>query len=200
MIPGQVAGNVNTGWRASDGSGGTGWTGILQRGASIFGTAAKYYGAYLGAQNQYESALATSTLMDAEAGLMDYNAYLARLEKMIAERERDIEVDQYRDEVRRVLGKQQAYYGWGNIAVGDPTGTPAAVRVRSMYNAEYNQGIIIERGWIKQQQAEGKRKAYEFKAAQIRASAKGVAAGGSAARTAGFIRMGTELMKDVGVT
>jgi hypothetical protein len=177
---------------------GSAWPDIIQKGSMIFGTAAKYAGMYMGAQNQYAAASAESALMQTEAGFMDYNAYLAALERRNIEHARDIEIDQHREDAKRTLGRQRAFYGWGNISVSDPNGTPMQVRLRSMYNAEYNEKIIIERGDIKVAQAKGKEVAYKYKAAQIRAGAKGVEAGGSIARSAGFVSMAGELAKDIG--
>ena len=78
-------------------------------------------------------------------------------------------------------------------------GTPAQVRLRSLYNAEYDEGIIIERGWIKKQRAEGKAKMYDFRASQIRAAAPVVEAGGEVSRAAAFMSLSGEALKDTGV-
>lgn len=173
-------------------------TNIIKPLGSLVGAGAKYYGGYLGSQNQYTAAKAEASMMRSEADLMDYNASLARWEAVNADRERDIEIDQHRDAVRTILGQQATFYAWGNIALDDPEGTPAQVRLRSLYNAEYNENIIIERGWVKKQQAEGKAKAYEFKASMIRSAAPMVEAGGSMARTAGLLSLSGEILKDIG--
>lgn len=181
---------------------GTDWTGIGKTAsgiASLVGAGAKYYGGYLGAQNQYTSAKAEAELMRSEAQLMDYNASLARWEGITSDRERDIEIDQHRQEVGKILGQQATFYAWGNISLDDPAGTPYQVRLRSLYAAEYDENIIIERGTIKKQQAESKATQYEFKAAQIRAAAPLVEAGGDLSRAAGFLSLSGEFLKDTGV-
>ena len=66
---------------------------------SLLGGAAKFAGGYLSAQNQFTAAKAEATLMRSEADIMDYNADLARWEGIIAEQERDIEIDEHRDSV-----------------------------------------------------------------------------------------------------
>lgn len=171
---------------------------IIQGVTSLVGAGAKYAGGYLGAKNQYTAAKAEATAMRSEADLMDYNADLARWEVINAERSRDIEIDQHRDSVRRILGKQAAFYAWGNIALDDPRGTPAQVRLRSLYNAEYNEGIIIERGYIAKEKAKGKVAQYEYRASVIRSAVPSVIAGGKLARTAGLVSLSGELMKDTG--
>lgn len=176
-----------------------GMTSIVKGVTSLAGAGAKYYGGYIGAQNQYTAAKSEAALMRSEAGLMDYNADLARWEGIIAERERDIEIDQHRDEVQRILGKQASFYAWGNIDIGDPLGTPYQVRLRSLYNAEYDENIIIERGSIKKQKAEAKAKVYEFKASQIRAAAPLVEVGGKLAMTSSLMSLSGELLKDTGI-
>lgn len=178
--------------------GSTSSAGILQGATSLLGSAAKFAGGYLGAQNQYTSALAESSLMRSEADIMDYNAELARWEGIIAERERDIEIDEHRDSVQRILGKNATFYAWGNIDLGDPRGTPAQIRLRNLYNAEYNEGIIIERGEIKKKQAKAQAGLYEFKASVIRSQAPLVEAGGKAARAGSLIGLAGKALKDVG--
>ena len=179
--------------------GGTDWGKIGKGALSLVGGAAKYAGGYLGAQNQYTSAKAEATMMRSEADILDYNADLARWEGIVSDRERDIEIDQHRDSVRRIMGKQATFYAWGNIDLDDPKGTPAQVRLRSLYNAEYNEGIIIERGYLKKRQAEGKAAIYEYKASSIRAAIPVVEEAGKTSRTASLIGLGGELLKDTGV-
>ena len=176
----------------------TDWKGITSDVGSLIGGAAKFAGGYLGAQNQFTAAKAESTSMRAEADIMDYNADLARWEGVIADRERDIEIDQHRDSVARIIGKNATFYAWGNIDLGDPTGTPAQVKLRNLYKAEYEEGIIIERGYIKKQQAKGKVAQYEYRASSIRSAIPGVEAGGKMARTAGLLSLSGELLKDTG--
>ncbi len=166
---------------------------------SLAGAGAKFVGGYLGAQNQFTAAKSEATLMRSEADIFDFNADLARKEGLVAERERDIEIDEHRDSVARILGKQATFFAWGNIDLGDPAGTPAQLRLRSLYNAEYNEGIIIERGFIKKQQAKGKAAIFEFRASSIRAAAPVVEAAGRTARTASLIGLTGELLKDTGV-
>lgn len=177
----------------------TGGSGTFQAITSLVGAGAKFAGGFLGAENQFTAAKAESTLMRAEADIFDFNADLARKEGLIAERDRDIEIDQHRDSVRRILGKQATFFAWGNIDLGDPTGTPAQIRLRSLYNAEYNEGIIIERGFIKKQQAKGKADIFEFQASNIRSGAPVVEAAGRTARAASLISLTGELLKDTGV-
>ncbi|HEC62444.1 MAG TPA: hypothetical protein ENI27_09385 [bacterium] len=171
---------------------------LLQGATSLIGGAAKFAGGYLGAQNQYTAAKSSATLMRSEADILDYNADLARWEGIIAEEERDIEIDEHRDSVARILGQQATFFAWGNIDLGDPRGTPAQIRLRSLYNAEYNEGIIIERGSIKKKQAKAKADLFEYKASVIRSQAPLVEAGGRAARTGSLIGLAGEALKDVG--
>ena len=178
---------------------GTDWGGIARGAGSLVGGAAKYAGGYLGIRNKYTAAKAESTMMQSEADIMDYNADLARWEGIISDRERDIEIDQHRDSVRRILGKQATYYAWGNIDLDDPKGTPAQVRLRSLYNAEYNEGIIIERGFVKKRQAGAKADIYEYQASVIRSAAGVVKEAGKVSRTAGLLSLTGELLKDTGV-
>lgn len=193
-----MTGQFASSYAGSSTYGGGSATGIAGGILSLVGAGVKYYGGYLGAENQYRAAQAEADLMRSEAFLMDYNADLARQEEIIAERERDIEIDQHRDVVSRILGKQATFYAWGNIDIGDPRGTPAQVRLRSLYAAEYDEGIIIERGWIKKEQARGKAAMYKFRASQIRGGAVGVEEGGRMARTAGLLSLTGELLKDTG--
>ncbi len=171
---------------------------IIKGATSLLGGAAKFAGGYLSAQNQFTAAKAEATLMRSEADIMDYNADLARWEGIIAEQERDIEIDEHRDSVARILGQQATFFAWGNIDLGDPRGTPAQIRLRSLYNAEYNEGIIIERGSIKKKKAEAQAGLFEYKASVIRSAAPLVEAGGRAARTGSLIGLTGELLKDVG--
>lgn len=180
-------------------SSGFDWKGLAQGAGSLIGGAAKYAGGYLGAQNQYTAAKAEATMMRSEADLMDYNADLARWEIINADRERDIEIDQHRTMVGEILGKQRTFYAWGNIALDDPEGTPAQMLLRSLYAAEYDENIIIERGYIKKEQAKGKVAQYEYRASSIRAAAPLVEEGGKMARNAGLLSLSGELLKDVGV-
>ena len=176
-----------------------GFSKVLKGAGSLVGGAAKYAGGFLGAQNQYTSAKADATLMRSEADILDYNADLARWEGIISDRERDIEIDLHRDSVRRIMGKQATFYAWGNIDIDDPRGTPAQVRLRSLYNAEYNEGIIIERGFLKKKQAEGKAAIFEYRASVIRSAAPVVEEAGKTSRTASLVKLGGELLKDTGV-
>ncbi|KKM17471.1 hypothetical protein LCGC14_1675440 [marine sediment metagenome] len=171
---------------------------LLQGATSLLGGAAKFAGGYLAAQNQFTAARAEATLMRSEADIADYNADIARWEAVIAEQERDIEIDLHRDSVAKIMGKQATFFAWGNIDLGDPKGTPAQVRLRSLYNAEYNEGIIIERGEIKKKQALGKAAIYDYKASVIRSAAPLVEAGGKLARTGAFISLTGEALKDIG--
>lgn len=174
------------------------WGQIAQIGALAFGTAAKYYGGYLQAQNQLYAGEAESALMSSEAFLMDYNAMLAKFEERMAERERDIEIVIHRDEVSRTMGRQKATYAWGNIDISDPGGTPMQVALESRYNAEFNEGIIVERGFIKTAQARAKAAAYRFKASQIRMGIPQVMLGAEMSKTAALVNLSGEFLKDTG--
>lgn len=183
MIPGQVEGNVNTGWSApavsnaapSGSSGGGDTFSAVNAGLGMFtkilATGAQSYTNYNALKQQ-------AYYMGIEASVIDYAADLKAWEADLQAYETSIEQDIHRDQVRRILGKQAAGYAHGGISVADPDGTPMVMMVSTKFRADMDEAMLVWRGKAKRAMTKAEESQLRFRATSTRAAAGMV--GGSA--------------------